>query len=124
MILSFPARWASSTSRIPSPANSLAGWAKAHLRRAHHLRRGRDGGHAPLCPPYVSSVIANEAKQSIVRQGKCGLLRRFAPRNDGGWLFLFFLVLRGPLIRNAPDYSGIAELLPQIIHRAFGMGRA
>src|SRR5260370_4092940 len=30
----------------------------------------------------LSSVIASEAKQSIVLQGKSGLLRRYAPRND------------------------------------------
>ena len=30
------------------------------------------------------TVIASEAKQSIQQQGKNGLLRRFAPRNDGG----------------------------------------
>jgi hypothetical protein len=29
-----------------------------------------------------SIVIASEAKQSIARQRKYGLLRRFAPRND------------------------------------------
>jgi hypothetical protein len=29
------------------------------------------------------SVIASEAKQSIDPRGKHGLLRRFAPRNDG-----------------------------------------
>jgi hypothetical protein len=29
------------------------------------------------------TVIASEAKQSIVQQRKGGLLRRFAPRNDG-----------------------------------------
>jgi hypothetical protein len=28
------------------------------------------------------TVIASEAKQSIVPQAKRGLLRRFAPRND------------------------------------------
>jgi hypothetical protein len=28
------------------------------------------------------SVVASEAKQSMVPQGKNGLLRRFAPRND------------------------------------------
>jgi hypothetical protein len=28
------------------------------------------------------SVIASEAKQSMLRLGKNGLLRRFAPRND------------------------------------------
>jgi hypothetical protein len=29
-----------------------------------------------------SAVIASEAKQSILPRGKCGLLRRVAPRND------------------------------------------
>jgi hypothetical protein len=28
-------------------------------------------------------VIASEAKKSIAPQAKAGLLRRFAPRNDG-----------------------------------------
>jgi hypothetical protein len=31
----------------------------------------------------VSVVIASEAKQSISPRSKYGLLRRFAPRNDG-----------------------------------------
>jgi hypothetical protein len=31
---------------------------------------------------YIA-VIASEAKQSIAQQSKHGLLRRFAPRNDG-----------------------------------------
>jgi hypothetical protein len=30
----------------------------------------------------IRPVIASEAKQSIVRHSKYGLLRRFAPRND------------------------------------------
>jgi hypothetical protein len=37
-----------------SPPHRSVGWAKAHLRRAHHDASGasRDGGHASLCPPY------------------------------------------------------------------------
>ena len=38
--------------------------------------------------------------------------------------FLLVLFLRRPLIRNAPDHGGIAELLPQVIHRALGVRRA
>ena len=36
-------------------ARSSVGWAKERQRRAHHLSPSalRDGGHAPLCPPYV-----------------------------------------------------------------------
>ena len=31
----------------------FVGWAKARMRRAHHLHdEQQDGGHAPLCPPY------------------------------------------------------------------------
>ncbi|HEV2154560.1 hypothetical protein, partial [Bradyrhizobium sp.] len=31
----------------------LQGWAKAHLRRAHHfICVSQIGGHASLCPPY------------------------------------------------------------------------
>src|ERR1700704_1659662 len=33
--------------------------------------------------PCSITVIASEAKQSIAQQRKNGLLRRFAPRNDG-----------------------------------------
>src|SRR4051794_29871871 len=35
---------------------NVVGWAKARLRRAHHLSRisGFSGGHASLCPPYVA----------------------------------------------------------------------
>jgi hypothetical protein len=38
-----------------------------------------------------SIVIASEAKQSIEQRRKYGLLRRFAPRNDGKTLNLLFL---------------------------------
>src|ERR1039457_6035593 len=34
------------------------------------------------------SVIASEAKQSRNRQSKTGLLRRYAPRNDDGWVVI------------------------------------
>src|SRR5690242_13385249 len=32
----------------------IVGWAKARMRRAHHVssNRGVNGGHASLCPPY------------------------------------------------------------------------
>src|SRR5882762_8800116 len=43
--------------------------------RAYHATRTRT--HA------WSTVIASEAKQSISRHNDYGLLRRFAPRNDG-----------------------------------------
>jgi hypothetical protein len=33
--------------------------------------------------PYSCTVIASEAKQSMARRRKYGLLRRYAPRNDG-----------------------------------------
>jgi hypothetical protein len=32
---------------------------------------------------FSPAVIASEAKQSMTPQNKSGLLRRFAPRNDG-----------------------------------------
>jgi hypothetical protein len=37
---------------------------------------------------HKSFVIASEARQSRVVQGCSGLLRRFAPRNDGSVVFL------------------------------------
>jgi hypothetical protein len=37
------------------------------------------------------NVIASEAKQSILKTGKSGLLRRFAPRNDGNIARFFSL---------------------------------
>jgi hypothetical protein len=47
------------------------------LRFAHPtISEARDGRH--------SIVIASEAKQSSGPQSKYGLLRRYAPRNDGG----------------------------------------
>jgi hypothetical protein len=33
----------------------------------------------------LATVIASGAKQSMERQSKTGLLRRFAPRNDDGY---------------------------------------
>jgi hypothetical protein len=38
--------------------------------------------------------------------------------------FLLIILLLRSLIRNAADHRGIAELLAQIIHRPFGVGRA
>jgi hypothetical protein len=37
---------------------------------------------------HIGTVIASEAKQSIGTQSKTGLLRRYAPRNDGETIFL------------------------------------
>src|SRR6185369_6373522 len=39
---------------------SFVGWAKARLRRAHHLLSSIDlnGGHAALCPPYEATILA------------------------------------------------------------------
>src|SRR5215475_2970623 len=37
-----------SVTEVP-PVSFLVGWAKARMRRAHHLCFG---GHASLCPPY------------------------------------------------------------------------
>src|SRR4051812_29297523 len=51
-------------------------------------------------------VIASEAKQSIVPQSKCGLLRRYAPRNDAERAV--YLPPSGPIIRSgsAVEISG------------------
>jgi hypothetical protein len=43
----------------------------------------RSGNIALRKSPRAYSVIASEAKQSIPPYRKHGLLRRFAPRNDG-----------------------------------------
>jgi hypothetical protein len=48
-------------------------------------RRGNAYAH------LASAVIASEAKQSIGHPAKCGLLRRFAPRNDGPYRFATLL---------------------------------
>jgi hypothetical protein len=56
--------------------------------RSHVMPEGRSvvpgeahlGEDGPRQAPF--SVIASEAKQSIVPQNKNGLLRRVAPRND------------------------------------------
>src|SRR2546429_9197015 len=40
--------------RMKSDRN--VGWAKARLRRAHHLNFIANGGHASLSPPYDSST--------------------------------------------------------------------
>jgi hypothetical protein len=50
---------------LGDPVGQSAGWAKAHLRRAHHFFESNvftaSGGHAaervrarPLCPPYAT----------------------------------------------------------------------
>src|SRR5215204_112756 len=40
------------------------GWAKAHLRRAHHLSpiTVSNGGHASLCPPYEAASKRTNGK--------------------------------------------------------------
>src|SRR3954452_18188512 len=45
----------------------------------------------------VLIVIASEAKQSSFYAGEAGLLRRCAPRNDGGGHHSFFNILNTPL---------------------------
>src|SRR5206468_11329297 len=44
------------------------GWAKARLRRAHHLSSSaKNGGHASLCPPY--DPCANYGRVDILVGG-------------------------------------------------------
>ena len=69
---------------------------KGALRRAHHFSTGTlIGGHASLCPPYdfrfsfdfqiaFSSSLRAKRSNPSRRLWHCGLLRRFAPRNDDG----------------------------------------
>jgi hypothetical protein len=45
------------------------------------------------------TVIASGAKQSIKRQRKYGLLRRFAPRNDGALIQTYVRDLAAPSAR-------------------------
>src|SRR5260370_23682344 len=51
-------------------------------------------------------------------QGKCGLLRRFAPRNDGGSLLMsltprFHRLSANDLRRRAPDAVALAFAIPR-----------
>src|SRR5438309_1465102 len=57
-------------------ATGVAGWAKARLRRAHHLSSGTDGGHAALCPPYIPAMTAKPSQLPRIRKRK----RRHPPR--------------------------------------------
>jgi len=59
------------TGSTKQSSGSLVGWAKARSRRAHLSCLKMLVGTLALCPPYSSA------------QKKDGLLRRFAPRNDG-----------------------------------------
>ena len=56
--------------------------AAKQLRPLDHGRIWRPTGRL-----FCSAVIASEAKQSIGGQPQAGLLRRFAPRNDGKYCF-------------------------------------
>jgi hypothetical protein len=40
---------------LPSDCEKVE-WAEARKRRARHQYSARDGGHAPLCPPYTLTV--------------------------------------------------------------------
>ncbi|WP_334408003.1 hypothetical protein [Bradyrhizobium sp. AZCC 2289] len=51
-------------------------------------------------------VIASAAKQSIKQQSKCGLLRRFAPRNDGKDLSSFLLAPFAPILSHFATHWG------------------
>src|SRR5260370_11127401 len=62
--------------------------------------------------------MASEAKQSCEPQGKCGLLRRFAPRNDGGSLLMsltprFHRLSVNDLRREAPDAVSLTFEIPR-----------
>ena len=62
-----------------------------------------------------------DSKPCKLHRGACRSPARQRPR----WLRLLLLLrLLRPVIGNAPDHRGIAEFLAQIVHRAFGMGRA
>src|SRR3954469_17204308 len=66
--------------RMPSPSRGVTssttrspvGWAKALLRRAHHLSSSiiLNGGHAPLCPPYGFGLLGQQ------REGAVPVIRR------------------------------------------------
>ncbi|RTE92049.1 hypothetical protein D6B98_16790 [Bradyrhizobium sp. LVM 105] len=62
----------------------MAPGSAAHRRRDAALRPGHESG--VLARNCINAVIASAAKQSRVSPRKeSGLLRRFAPRNDGVW---------------------------------------
>src|SRR6478735_2009973 len=49
---------------MQNDGRNSVGWAKAHLRRAHHLSpiRAANGGHASLCPPYEAASERTDRK--------------------------------------------------------------
>jgi len=84
-------------------AGELRGWRRGFKR--DELVEGRDPLHV---------VIAREAKQSIVPQTRShGLLRRFAPRNDG-----VGVSLQGPCSVSSPANVG-----DPVFHRRFEFNR-
>src|SRR5882672_9652921 len=76
-----------------SPPHRRQARAKADTTRTHHrmvtLAQNSSGGRSASPPQsetatvMLTAVIASEAKQSSGQRRKCGLLRRYAPRNDG-----------------------------------------
>src|SRR3954452_20425679 len=74
MLFYFCMRGCGRIARPAFPAPSYQ-WAA----RFRHSSRNTCG---EIANPYFT-VIASKAKQSIGQQRKCGLLRRFASRNDG-----------------------------------------
>src|SRR6476620_11061085 len=47
---------------MQNDGRNSVGWAKAHLRRAHHLSPIRAGGHASLCLPYEAASERTDRK--------------------------------------------------------------
>src|SRR5437879_4629867 len=64
-----------------------------------------------FAPLVVYTVIASEAKQSTSHKARTGLLRRFAPRNDG-----CFLRLSGHLLRGLPEHISSRLFVERLTH--------
>jgi len=64
--------------KISGLADQFVGWAKAHLRRAHHPspNASLDGGHASLCPPYGLRFFSDFMSHRPVSQSGVKLGRR------------------------------------------------
>src|SRR4051794_35028638 len=69
-----------------SASGRLVGWAKAHLRRAHHSASEKDAGHASLCPPYPTWPGDDAQNARAATHDAVKIAQRIAPPAvwDGG----------------------------------------
>src|ERR1700676_3437812 len=101
---------------ISAPNSFASGWMLWKARYVQGLEQSKKNSIITFPLPrfaalVVYTVIASEAKQSTSHKARTGLLRRFAPRNDG-----CFLRLSGHLLCGLSEHILARLLVERLLH--------